>query len=74
MVSLYLISFASLSQGKHGEGKRGREAPPGRVSPILKSLGPDNGPLDSNPRALDSNPRALDSRDNSKDMPAYHAA
>ena len=62
MVSLYLILFAPLSQGKQGEGKREWGGTSGRGVPILKSLGPDNGPLDSNPKALDSNPRALDSR------------
>ena len=65
------ILFRSVRCPKGNKGKEERVgATTGLGFPFLKSLGPDNGPVDSNPRALD--PR--EPYPYSKDMPAYHAA
>ena len=52
------VLFRSVRSPKGKKGKEEREGgTTGLGFPILKSLGPDNGPLDSNPRALD--PRVI---------------
>ena len=61
MFSLNHISFGSLSQGEKGEEER-VGAITGLGVPIVKSLGPDNGPLDSYPRVLDSGAISLQQR------------